>query len=53
MELSKEHIAFIREDLQTRGMVADELSEELDHVCSAVEVKIRLLMLRSPIQSGR
>jgi len=36
--LNDQHIAHIIKDLNHRGIVADEVREELiDHVCSAVE----------------
>lgn len=41
MNLSEEHINFIIKDLHHRGLVVEELQDELiDHVCSSVEQKI-------------
>ncbi len=41
MQLSDQHIEFIRQDLNYRGIVHDGLQEELiDHICSAVEDKL-------------
>jgi putative ABC transport system permease protein len=38
MRLSHDHIAYIIKDLNYRGIIADEIQEELiDHVCSATE----------------
>jgi len=37
--LNDEHIAYIRKDLHYRGIVLDDIDNELvDHICSAVEV---------------
>jgi len=37
-KLSDEHIGYIIKDLNYRGLVADNIQEELtDHICSAVE----------------
>ncbi len=41
MNLSKDHIDYIIKDLHYRGIVAEDVEEELlDHVCSATEEKI-------------
>ena len=41
MTLSEQHINFIIKDLHRRGIVAEEIQDELiDHVCSSVELKI-------------
>ena len=41
MNLSEQHINFIIKDLHHRGLVAEEIQDELiDHVCSAVESKM-------------
>lgn len=41
MNLSEEHINFIIKDLHHRGLVVEELQDELiDHVCSSVEQKL-------------
>ena len=41
MALNNEHIDFIIKDLYKRGLLLDELKDELvDHVCSAVEEKM-------------
>src|SRR5436190_19850065 len=38
MHLTQDHIAYIIKDLNFRGIVADEVQDELiDHVCSATE----------------
>ena len=38
MHLSQDHISYIIKDLNYRGIVADEVQDELiDHVCSATE----------------
>lgn len=40
--LTSEHIDFIIKDLNYRGLVADEIQEEvIDHVCSAVEEEMK------------
>ena len=40
MHLNDEHISYIRKDLHFRGIVIEEIDEELvDHICSAVEVE--------------
>ncbi len=42
MELRGEHIDYIVKDLNYRGIVAEEIQDELiDHVCSAVEVEMK------------
>jgi putative ABC transport system permease protein len=39
--LNDEHISYIRKDLEYRGLVLDDLEEELlDHICSAVEAEM-------------
>ena len=41
MNLSEQHINFIIKDLHHRGLVVDEIQDELiDHVCSSVESKL-------------
>lgn len=42
MSLSEEHINFIIKDLHRRGIVVDEIQDELiDHVCSSVETRLQ------------
>ena len=42
MNLTEEHINYIIKDLNYRGIVVEEIQEELiDHVCSAVEKKMK------------
>jgi len=42
VKLSEEHINFIIKDLHHRGIVVDEIQDELiDHVCSSVETKLQ------------
>ncbi|HEY5918946.1 MAG TPA: ABC transporter permease, partial [Chryseolinea sp.] len=42
MHLNDEHISYIRKDLHFRGIVIEELDEELvDHICSAVEAEMQ------------
>lgn len=42
MNLSGEHIDYIIKDLNYRGLVADEIQDELiDHVCSSVEEEMK------------
>lgn len=38
MELTKEQIAFIKQDIQARGITMDELADSIaDHICCAIE----------------
>jgi putative ABC transport system permease protein len=42
VHLNDEHIAYIRKDLYFRGIVIEEIDEELvDHICSAVEAEMQ------------
>ncbi len=42
MELTNEHIDYITKDLHARGLLLDDLRDEiLDHVCSAVEQRMK------------
>ena len=42
MHLNDEHISYIRKDLHFRGIVIEEIDEELvDHICSAVEAEMQ------------
>ena len=41
MRITDEHISYIIKDLNYRGVIAEEVHDELiDHVCSAVEKKM-------------
>ncbi len=42
MQLNRQHIDYILQDMQVRGMIHDGLKEEiLDHICSATELKMK------------
>src|ERR1044072_613150 len=42
MRLNERHIDFIVKDLHRRGLVVDDLEDEIiDHVCSAVEARMQ------------